>query len=336
MGLDLPSGGHLTHGFQTAKKKVSASSIFFTSKSYKNAENGQIDYDELEKSAKEFKPDILICGGSAYPQDFDYKRLREIAGDAYLMMDMAHINGFIAKGTMKNPFEYCDVVTTTTHKLLRGPRSAMIFYRKTVNKRGVPVDVKSLIDSAVFPGLQGGPHNQKIGALAVALKQALSSEYTDYIKNVYENAQVMASELKRRGYKLYSDGTACHLILICLEEIGGSEVEKVCELANIAVNKNCISTDKSPLRPTGIRIGTPALTTRGLSASDFVFVAELIDEAIRISKEIVATAQVLPSGLVDLNDFSLKASNNSKIASLRQKVINFIENYPLPLVNYRN
>ncbi|KAM0681416.1 hypothetical protein GINT2_000618 [Glugoides intestinalis] len=335
MGLDLPSGGHLSHGYQTQKKKISATSIFFTSKAYKNGSNGEIDYYLLEKEAAEFKPDLIVCGGSAYPHDFDYKKFREIAGEAYLMMDMAHISGFIASGRMNNPFEYCDVVTTTTHKLLRGPRSAMIFYKKILRRNGNEVNLKSLIDFAVFPGLHGGPHNQKIAALAVALKQAKSTEYIEYIEQVYQNAQLMASEFKKHGYKLYADGTKCHLILVCLEDIGGSFVEKLCELVNISINKNCIATDKKALNPSAIRLGTPALTTRGFLENDFVQVCQFVHESILIAKDIFNSSEKNEKGTVSMKIFLELAKTDLRVIELRGKVSSLASLFPIPRFNYR-
>lgn len=335
MGLDLPSGGHLSHGYQTKKRKISASSIFFNSRSYKCGNNEEIDYDALECNAREFSPDIIVCGGSAYTKDFDYKRFREIAGDAYLMMDMAHVSGFIAAGIMNNPFVYCDVVTTTTHKLLRGPRSAMIFYKKIKTlSTGQVIDVKALIDFAVFPGLHGGPHNQKIGALAVALKQANTQEYKDYVRSVFENAQVMCEEFKRMGYRIYSNGTECHMILVCLQGVGGSEVERVCEMANISVNKNCIASDKSPLRPTGLRLGTPALTTRGLGRQDFIRVCRLVHEAVVIATDLTKSCMDA-TGNLNITLFEEKAAEDRRIQVLKERVCGFASQFKMPLFDYR-
>lgn len=336
MGLDLPSGGHLSHGFKTPKKKISASSVFFNSRSYKNGPDGQIDFEALKKEFDEFKPDLLICGGSACPRDIDYKRFREIAKDAYLMMDMAHVSGLIAAGLLNNPFEYCDVVTTTTHKILRGPRSSMIFYRKKVVRKGEVIDLKSLIDFAVFPSMQGGPHNQKIGALAVALKQANTEEYREYAKNVINNTKMMADEFKKMGYNLYTDGTETHLILICLENVGGQEVEKLCEMANIYLNKNCISTDKSPLRPTGIRIGSPALTTRGLKGDDFVKVSKFIDEGIKLATEISNLCQNNETGKINEELFLEKATKDPRVEDLKKRVTEFVVKFDIPQFNYRS
>lgn len=322
MGLDLPSGGHLTHGYESKTRKVSATSLFFNSKQYKCNDKEEIDYDELEASAKQFNPDLIICGGSAYVKEFDYSRLRKIAGDSYLMMDMAHVSGFILAGLMDNPFLYCDVVTTTTHKILRGPRSAMIFYKKTkTNEDGSSINVKKLIDSAVFPGLQGGPHNQKIGALAVALKQASTEEYKKYVKQVLENAQVMADEFKKRGYKLYSNGTCCHMILLCLPGLDTNIVERVCEYCNISVNKNAISTDASIFKPGAIRLGTPALTTRGFGKEEFIKVVQFVDEAICIAKELIANNE---------SDLDEAICKSEKIKGLKDRISTMCTEYPFP------
>lgn len=333
MGLDLPSGGHLTHGYKSKTRKVSATSLFFNSKSYKCNENEEIDYEELKAAVSEFKPDIIVCGGSAYVKEFDYKQFRDIAGDAYLMMDMAHVSGLILAGIMKSPFEYCDVVTTTTHKILRGPRSAMIFYKKSKTlSDGRIINVKSLIDMAVFPGLQGGPHNQKIGALAVALKQAATKEYKEYVNKVYENAQVMSEEFKTLGYKLYSNGTCCHMILVCLSDINTALVERVCEVANITLNKNCIATDKSPLKPSAIRLGTPALTTRGFGVEEFIKVVHFIHEAIGITRSVIERST--KDGLFSKECFEIEVSKDPRILDLRERICVLASKYPLPCLEY--
>lgn len=332
MGMDLASGGHLSHGFQSARRKVSASSMFFESKQYRCKPDGTIDYDSLARQVDEFDPDLIICGGSAYPDDFDYKRFREIAQDRYLMMDMAHISGLIAAGVMNNPFEYCDIVTTTTHKILRGPRGAIIYYRKVIRD----VDVKTKIDQAVFPGIQGGPHNQKIGALAVALKLAKTKEYMDYAKQVYENAQVLGRELSNMGYRLVTGGTKCHFVLVCLDGIGGQEVEKACEVAGIYLNKNCILSDSSPLRPSGIRIGTPALTTRGFGTDDFVKVSKFIDEVIKIAID-VAKQTVRSPGMrfLDYDAFKVNIESDARLADIKQRIRDFMSGFKMPIFNYR-
>jgi len=281
MGLDLPSGGHLTHGFYTQKRKVSATSKFFESMGYHIKEDGFIDYDELEKLALYFKPKIIICGYSAYPRDLNYPRFRQIADSvgAYLMCDMAHFSGLVATEEISNPFEYCDIITTTTHKTLRGPRAGMIFYK---------LEYKKQIDQSVFPGLQGGPHNHQIAAIATQLKQVVAPEFKNYIIQVKKNAKILAKELMNYGYNISTNGTDNHLILINLRSkgISGSKVEKICELVNISINKNSVFGDKSALSPGGIRIGSPPLTSRGMIEKDFKEVGKFIHQCILLAIEI--------------------------------------------------
>ena len=260
---------------------------------------GQIDYDQMEKSAELFRPKLIVAGASAYARLIDYERIRKIADGvgAYVMADMAHISGLIAAGAIPSCFPYSDVVTTTTHKSLRGPRGAMIFYRKGergTDKKGNPImyDLEEKINFAVFPGLQGGPHNHTIGALATCLKQAATPEFVDYQKQVLSNCSRFADELNAKGYSLVSGGTDNHLVLVDLKAsrgIDGARVERVLELACIATNKNTIPGDKSALNPGGIRMGTPALTSRGLVEDDFAKVADFFDRAVSIAVELKAT-----------------------------------------------
>merc|ERR1719253_1028265 len=286
MGLDLPHGGHLSHGYQTPTKKISMTSLYFETMPYRLDEaTGRIDYDALEASAKLFRPKIIIAGTSAYSRLLDYARMREICDKvgALMLADMAHISGLVAAGVVPTPFDYADVVTTTTHKSLRGPRGAMIFFRrgqKGTDKKGnaIMYDLEDKINFAVFPGLQGGPHNHTITGLAVALKQAASSDFAAYQTQVMRNMHAMSERLKSHGIELVSGGTDNHLVLADLRPLGvdGSRVERVLELAHIACNKNTVPGDKSAMVPGGLRLGTPALTTRGFVEADFEQVADFV------------------------------------------------------------
>ena len=277
-------------------------SRYFESMPYRlNEETGIIDYDQMAKSAELFRPKLIVAGASAYSRLIDYERIREIADSvgAYVLSDMAHISGLISAEVIPSCFPYADVVTTTTHKSLRGPRGAMIFYRKGqrgTDKKGNPImyDLEDKINFAVFPGLQGGPHNHTIGALATALKLANTSEFVEYQKQVLKNASSLASELDKLGYKIVSGGTDNHLVLIDVKsskKIDGARVERILELACIACNKNTVPGDTSALMPGGIRMGTPALTSRGFKEDDFAKVAHFFDRAVQIALKLKATDQ---------------------------------------------
>lgn len=339
MGLDLPHGGHLSHGYQTPSKKISFISKYFQTMPYRLDEStGLIDYDMLEKTAALYRPKILVAGASAYSRLIDYERMKKIADNsgAYLMSDMAHIAGLVAAGVIPSPFEHSDIVTTTSHKSLRGPRGALIYYRKGIRghtKKGepIPYDLESKINFSVFPGHQGGPHNHTISALAVALKQASTPEFKDYQEQVLKNSKTLASALQNYGFKLVSDGTDNHLVLIDLkpQKVDGARAEYVLELANIAANKNTVPGDKSALVPGGLRIGTPAMTTRELTTSDFEKVAEFINKAIKITQRIKAenASQIQKPKVAD---FKAAAVKDQEIKDFKQEVIEWVQRFPVP------
>ena len=227
------------------------------------------------------KPKLIICGASAYPRDLDYNRFRKIAdiNDSYLLCDMAHISGFVATKQMNNPFEYCDIVTTTTHKTLRGPRAGLIFYKK---------EFENQINESVFPGVQGGPHQNAIGAVATQMLEAGTDDFKNYIIQVRKNAKALADELINLGYKISTNGTDNHIVLCYTKDKGitGSKIEKICEFVDISINKNSVFGDTSPLSPGGIRLGSCALTTRGFKEHDFIEIARFLDRLIKIAIKI--------------------------------------------------
>ncbi|MEK7481730.1 MAG: serine hydroxymethyltransferase [Patescibacteria group bacterium] len=283
LGMDLSHGGHLTHGHP-----VTYSAKIYNFVRYKTNERGLIDLDNLRAMAEEHKPKLILVGYSAYSREIDYAAVKKIADEvgALTMADIAHIAGLIAAGEMNNPVPLFDVVTTTTHKTLRGPRGGMIMCKEAFAKK---------IDKAVFPGLQGGPHENVIGAKAVAFKEALEPSFKEYARQIKANAKVLEEELARRDYKLMFGGTDNHLLLIDVTPKGvtGAQAEAALDKAGITVNKNMIPDDpRSPMDPSGIRLGTPALTTRGMREDEMRRVADFIDRAITAHADEEALAKI--------------------------------------------
>ncbi|MCX6268000.1 MAG: serine hydroxymethyltransferase [Bacteroidetes bacterium] len=315
MGLDLAHGGHLSHG-----SPVNSSGILYKAVAYQvEQESGMIDYDKMEEKALSLKPKLMIAGASAYSRDWDYKRMRSIADKigALLLADIAHPAGLIARGLLNDPMPHCHIVTTTTHKTLRGPRGGMILMGKDFENpwklttpKGEIKMMSQLLDSAVFPGIQGGPLEHVIAAKAVSFFEALSDEYMDYIIQVKKNASAMAKAFMDKGYHVISNGTDNHLMLIDLRtkfpEITGKQVENTLVKADITVNKNMVPFDsRSPFQTSGLRVGTPAITTRGLKEKHMVKIVNLMDEVI---------------GDIE---------NESKILMVRKKVNEMMAEFPL-------
>lgn len=292
MGMNLAHGGHLTHG-----SPVNISGKYFNIVPYGVNDEGFIDYEELERIAMETKPKMIIAGASAYARKIDFKRFREVADKvgAVLMVDMAHIAGLVAAGEHESPIPYADVVTTTTHKTLRGPRGGLILCNQEAAD-------KYNFNKAVFPGIQGGPLMHVIAAKAVCFKEALSDEFKAYQKGIVENAQALCKGLMDRGVKIVSGGTDNHLMLVDLTnfDLTGKEVEKLLDMAHITANKNTIPNDpKSPFVTSGIRLGTPAVTSRGMNAEDMDQIAEAIALVIKGGEAAVPQAREIVQKLTD-------------------------------------
>ncbi len=354
MGLDLPHGGHLSHGYQTADKKISAISKYFETLPYRlNESTGLIDYDKLEEMAMLYRPRLIVAGASAYSRHIEYDRMKEICNKAgsYLLSDMAHISGLVAAGVVPSPFPHSDVVTTTTHKSLRGPRGAMIFFRKgvrRVDKKGIEEmwDLENKINASVFPGHQGGPHNHTITAMAVALQQAQTSEFKEYQRTIVQNAKALADRLGNTkengglGYTIVSGGTDNHLVLMDLKdrEVDGGRVERVLELVGVASNKNTVPGDKSAMKPGGLRMGTPAMTTRGFQPDDFRRVADIVHRAVRITQNIDKAAKEQaeargrknPGSLNAFREFLGEGHEVAEIVQLRKEVEAWVGTFRLP------
>ena len=297
MGMDLSAGGHLTHGF-----KVSISGKYFDSVSYGVDKEGYIDYEQVRKIALEHKPKLIWSGFSAYSRIIDWNEFRKIADEvgAILVADIAHVAGLIAAGEYPSPVGIADVVTTTTHKTLRGPRGAMIMCKQEYGE---------VIDKAVFPGLQGGPHNHTTAGIAVALKEAMTDEFKKYSEQIVINAQALAKALMDKGYSIVSGGTDNHLFLVDTVKsvnMSGKEVSDILEEVNITLNKNSIPYDeRKPWDPSGVRIGTPAITTRGMKENEMEKIAQYIDRA-------------------------LKSKSKEEINIIKEEVKTFTKDFPIP------
>lgn len=288
MGIDLAHGGHLTHGAPVNFSGKIYNPVFYGV----DQDTGLIDYDDMEKKAREHKPKLLICGGSAYARDWDYERFRKVADEtgAILMADIAHPAGIIAKGFLKNPLKHCDVVTTTTHKTLRGPRGGMIMLGKDFpnpvgvkTKSGKTKRMSTILDSAVFPGMQGGPLEHVIAGKAIAFGEALTDDFKNYVEQVVKNAKVVAEAFQNKGYKVITGGTDNHLNLIDLRTKGhtGKEAEESLEKAGITLNKNMVPyDDQPPLITSGVRVGTAAVTSRGMKEDDMKQIVDFIDDGL--------------------------------------------------------
>lgn len=302
LGLDLAHGGHLSHG-----SPVNLSGINYHPVAYHvKEETGMVDYDEMEQLALEHKPKLIVSGASAYSRDWDYKRMREIADKvgALLMCDMSHPAGLIAKGLLNNPMEYCHIVTTTTHKTLRGPRGGMILLPKDFpnpwglkTPKGEIKMMSQVINFAVFPGQQGGPLEHVIAAKAVAFGEALSDEYSEYAKQMLANARAMAKAFVDKGYKVVSGGTDNHSMLIDLRtkfpELTGKKAENTLVKADITINKNMVPFDtRTPFSTSGLRVGTPAITTRGLKEEHMPIIVDMIDRVLSAPDDEAVIAQV--------------------------------------------
>ena len=354
MGLDLPHGGHLSHGYQTPTKKISAISKYFETLPYRLDEStGLIDYQKLEEMATLYRPKIIIAGTSAYSRLIEYERMKDIAGKvgAYLLSDMAHISGLVAGGVIPSPFPFSDVVTTTTHKSLRGPRGAMIFFRKGVkgvNSKGMEekYDLENPINASVFPGHQGGPHNHTITALAVALRQAQTPEFKEYQKTVLLNAKALAERLGNPkdqgglGYNIVSGGTDNHLVLIDLKNRGidGARVERILELVGVASNKNTVPGDRSAMKPGGLRMGSPAMTTRGLLPDDFKRIAEIVDRAVAMTlaldqkakAEMESRGRKNPGSVGAFLEYVGDGNEIGEVLEVRREVEDWVGTFSLP------
>ena len=327
MGLTLAFGGHLTHG-----APVSLSGKYFKTVPYQLGKDGLLNYDEIEKLALKERPKIIVCGYTAYPRIIDFERFGKIADKigAYLLADISHIAGLVVSGVHPSPVPFAHIVMTTTHKTLRGPRGAMLM----VTEKGLKKDpeLSEKIDKAVFPGLQGGPHDNQTAAIAVALREAQSKTFKEYGVQIVKNAKILARELVKYGFNLVSGGTDSHLILIDLtnKKTNGAVAALALEVAGIVVNKNAVPNDPMPpFYPSGIRLGTPALTTRGMKEKEMIKIAGWINEAV-----VEIAGQVLPQEkdkrVVFWKNFRSDVVKNKKLLAIAREVKNLCTKFPVP------
>ncbi|MBI4089417.1 MAG: serine hydroxymethyltransferase [Candidatus Levybacteria bacterium] len=327
MGLSLAYGGHLTHG-----SPVSFSGKYFPVVSYTLDKNGMLDYDEIERLALKEKPKIIVCGFTAYPRIIDFKRFGKIADKigAYLLADISHITGLVVSGAHPSPVPYVHIIMTTTHKTLRGPRGAMLM----VTEKGLKKDPElgNKIDKAVFPGLQGGPHDNQTAAIAVALREAQGKLFKEYGKQIIKNAKALASALIKHNFNLVSGGTDNHLILIDLtnKKVNGAIVALALEVAGIVVNKNAVPNDKMPpFYPSGIRLGTPAITTRGMKEKEMLKIAKWMNEAIsEVSGESLPEDKEVRKEF--WKNFKKKVWANKKLSSIAKEVKTLCSKFRTP------
>jgi len=327
MGLSVAFGGHLTHG-----ANLNVSSRYFTAVQYTLGKNGQLDYAAIEKQALAEKPDIIVCGFTAYPRVIDFKRFGAIADKvgAYLLADISHIAGLVAAGAHPSPVQYAHIVTTTTHKTLRGPRGALIMVTAKGLKKNP--DLGKKIDSAIIPGLQGGPHDNQTAAIAVALREASSASFKKYGEQIVANSQALAAELLKFGFDLASGGSDNHLILIDLrnKKINGAPAALALEMAGIVVNKNGVPFDTNPpFYPSGLRLGTPAITTRGLKESHMKRVAKWMNMALSEVKG-MEIPEVKEERSEVWKGYRAAIEKNKNLKKIAKEVKTFISQYPMP------
>lgn len=327
LGLSIAFGGHLTHG-----SPISFSGKYFDAVPYKLNEKGFLDYDEIEKIAIKEKPKIIVCGATAYPQKIDFRRFGEIADktNAYLLADISHIAGLVVAGVHESPVPFAHLVMTTTHKTLRGPKGAIIMITKKGLKKDP--DLGRKIDKAVFPGLQGGPHDNQTAGIAVALKEASSTSFKKYGEQVVKNSKKLAEELNKYGFNLISGGSSNHLLLIDLtnKRVNGGVVAFALEVGGIIVNKNAVPNDKMPpFYPSGIRLGTPAITTRGMKEKDMVKIAYWINRVVKECPRI-NLPKTKKSRAIFWNKFKKDFAKNKKLLAIAREIKSFCVKFPLP------